>query len=400
MINKLCLPFGSLQVEIQDIIKNFAEVYQCDADIIVSTIYAITSIAVNKSIKLFDGKYTNYPSLWICHVAPSGSNKSAPVKMLFKPVNEVNEEAVMAYYDELRHTDKDDGCNKPKPICKKLSLTDTTPEAIYKALSFMPQMIYRDEIKGMIDDFDRYNRSGIISNMLSIWDSTSFCIDRKTEDPAFIREPFLDILGGIQPGLLKSTFGNPQLMINGFNPRILFVFPDRVPVTYYTDKQLGKAIMPYWTNFVRELMALKPTSLTLSHEAKDYYCTFYNMLQDKKASADDYMQYVYSKLQIIILRWCIVTHLLWEKSFESYHEDTISGDEMVHSVQCMLYFESAAEKVYQEISGGMYQGFTKEQSLKILYSTYEGQVNLQKLADALGCSRQYVSKAVNKKEPS
>jgi biotin operon repressor len=27
-------------------------------------------------------------------------------------------------------------------------------------------------------------------------------------------------------------------------------------------------------------------------------------------------------------------------------------------------------------------------------------LNLQKLADALGCSRQYVSKAVNKKDPS
>ena len=396
MINKQCLPFECLQVEIQGIIKNFAEVYQCDTDIIVSTIYAIVSIAVNKSIKLFDGKYTNYPSMWICHVAPSGSNKSAPVKMLFKPINELNEEAVMAYYEELRHTDKDDS-NKPKPICKKLSLTDTTPEAIYKALSFMPQMVYRDEIKGMIDDFDRYNRSGIISNMLSIWDSTSFCIDRKTEDPTFIREPFLDILGGIQPGLLKSTFGNPQLMISGFNQRILFVYPDKVPVTYYSDMQLNEAIMPYWTDFVRKLMTLEPTTLTLSPEAKDYYCTYYNMLQDKKASADDYMQYVYSKLQIIILRWSIVTHLLWEKTFETYHKDTISGDEMLHSLQCMLYFESAAEKVYQEISGGMYQGYTKEQGLKILYNSYGGEVNLQKLADALGCSRQYVSKTVNKK---
>ena len=399
MINNQNLPFECLQVEIQRIIKNFAEVYQCDADIIVSTIYAIASIAVNKSIKLFDGKYTNYPSMWICHVAPSGSNKSAPVKMLFKPINELNEEAVMAYYDELCHADKDEG-NKPKPICKKLSLTDSTPEAIYKALSFMPQMVYRDEIKGMIDDFDRYNRSGIISNMLSIWDSTSFCIDRKTEDPTFIREPFLDILGGIQPGLLKSTFGNPQLMISGFNQRILFVYPDKVPITYYSDKQLSEAIMPYWTNFVRELMALEPTTLTLSPEAKDFYCTYYNMLQVKKSSADDYMQYVYSKLQIIILRWSIVTHLLWEKTFETYHKDSISGDEMLQSVQCMLYFENAAEKVYHEINGGMYQGFTKEQSLQILYNTYKGEVNLQKLADALGCSRQYVSKAVNKKDPS
>jgi hypothetical protein len=337
--------------------------------------------------------------MWICHVAPSGSNKSAPVKMLFKPINELNEEAVMAYYDEFRHTDKDEG-NKQKPICKKLSLTDSTPEAIYKALSFMPQMVYRDEIKGMIDDFDRYNRSGIISNMLSIWDSTSFCIDRKTEDPTFIREPFLDILGGIQPGLLKSTFGNPQLMVSGFNQRILFVYPDKVSVTYYSDKQLSEAIMPYWTNFVRELMALEPTTLTLSPEAKEFYCTYYNMLQDKKSSADDYMQYVYSKFQIIILRWSIVTHLLWEKTFEYYQKDTISGDEMIQSIQCMNYFESAAEKVYQEISGGMYQGFTKEQSLQILYNTYKGEVNLQKLADALGCSRQYVSRAVNKKDPS
>ena len=370
MINQQCLPFECLQVEIQDIIKNFVDVYQCDADIVITTIYAIVSIAINKSIKLFDGKYTNYPSMWICHVAPSGSNKSAPVKMLYKPINELNEEAVMAYYEELRNTDRDDGTNKPKPICKKLSLTDTTPEAIYKALSFMPQMIYRDEIKGMIDDFDRYNRSGIISNMLSIWDSTSFCIDRKTEDPTFIREPFLDILGGIQPGLLKSTFGNPQLMVSGFNQRILFVYP------------------------------VEPTELTLSPEAKDFYCTYYNMLQDKKSSDDDYMQYVYSKLQIIVLRWTIVTHLLWEKTFDYYQKDIISGDEMIHSVQCMLYFESAAEKVYQEICGGMYQGYTKEQSLKIIYNTYGGEVNLQKLADALGCSRQYVSKAVNKKDPS
>ena len=385
MINKQCLPFECLQVEIQGIIKNFAEVYQCDTDIIVSTIYAIVSIAVNKSIKLFDGKYTNYPSMWICHVAPSGSNKSAPVKMLFMPINELNEEAVVAYYEELRHTDKDDS-NKPKPICKKLSLTDTTPEAIYKALSFMPQMVYRDEIKGMIDDFDR--------------DSTSFCIDRKTEDPTFIREPFLDILGGIQPGLLKSTFGNPQLMISGFNQRILFVYPDKLPVTYYSDNLLSEAIMPYWTNFVRDLMKLEPTTLSLSPEAKDFYCTYYNMLQDKKSSSDDYMQYVYSKFQIIILRWSIVTHLLWEKTFEYYRKDTISGDEMLQAIQCMNYFESAAEKVYHEISGGMYQGFTKEQSLQILYNTYKGEVNLQKLADALGCSRQYVSKAVNKKDPS
>ena len=71
MINQQCLPFECLQVEIQDIIKNFVDVYQCDADIVITTIYAIVSIAVNKSIKLFDGKYTNYPSMWIAMWLPA-----------------------------------------------------------------------------------------------------------------------------------------------------------------------------------------------------------------------------------------------------------------------------------------------------------------------------------------
>ena len=57
MINQQCLPFECLQVEIQDIIKNFVDVYQCDADIVITTIYAIVSIAINKSIKLFDSRH-------------------------------------------------------------------------------------------------------------------------------------------------------------------------------------------------------------------------------------------------------------------------------------------------------------------------------------------------------
>ena len=36
MINQQCLPFECLQVEIQDIIKNFVDVYQCDADIVIT----------------------------------------------------------------------------------------------------------------------------------------------------------------------------------------------------------------------------------------------------------------------------------------------------------------------------------------------------------------------------
>jgi hypothetical protein len=43
---------------------------------------------------------------------------------------------------------------------------------------------------------------------------------------------------------------------------------------------------------------------------------------------------------------------LWEKTDEHYHKLTISENEMLQAVSCMIYFEQAAEKVYQEIGVG------------------------------------------------
>ena len=48
------------------------------------------------------------------------------------------------------------------PVCRRFILSDTTPEAMYNVHrhNLRGICLERDELKGWIDDFGRYNKSG------------------------------------------------------------------------------------------------------------------------------------------------------------------------------------------------------------------------------------------------
>ncbi len=69
-------------MEVQKIIEHYAEVFQCPRDFIISAVFGVVGTMCGRHVTIFDGKYRNHPNLWICHVAPSGSNKSSPIKAL------------------------------------------------------------------------------------------------------------------------------------------------------------------------------------------------------------------------------------------------------------------------------------------------------------------------------
>ena len=74
------LPIYALRWEVQKIIEHYAEVFQCPRDFIISAVFGVVGTMCGRHVAIFDGKYRNHPNLWICHVAPSGSNKSSPIK--------------------------------------------------------------------------------------------------------------------------------------------------------------------------------------------------------------------------------------------------------------------------------------------------------------------------------
>ena len=114
-----------------------------------------------------------------------------------------------------------------------------------------------------------------------------------------------------------------------------------------------------------------------------------------KADADDYMSAVYSKLQIYVIRWAGIAHALGNNPDSA----DISPEEMEYSCRCMDYFMECAGKVYQILRAGKNRPearpMGKEQMIANVYYL-TNPVSQSAVAEALGVSKQFISKCIKK----
>lgn len=157
-------------------------------------------------------------------------------------------------------------------------VSDVTPEGLYQVLVDKSNaksglLLHRDEIKGFFDNMNRYNSSGEISNYLSIYDGTPFPVDRKTLEPQWISNPYLCILGGIQPRAIANAF-KPSWADEGFVQRWLYVYPQVLPEKEYKDNVLDEMYKTAWCEIINKLNASGDMKLMLSVEAKALFDAF------------------------------------------------------------------------------------------------------------------------------
>ena len=399
--DRLTLPVDLLAEEIQVTIKAYADGYQCNRDFITAAVFAATSTAVGRKVCTWDNRHENFLPLWLCLVAPSGSNKSAPVRAVLCPLNNRNAanydryiEEMKQYYAALSSGAKD----VEKPVYRQLVISDTTPEARNEALFDNGSILcVSDEIATMLGNLNRYNRSGEASQLLSVWNGDDIIVNRKSTGHLLIKKPALGIIGGVQPDILAATFGSDMFMTNGMNQRWLFVYPDDEPPAMYCESYVAQDIAKAWEEYVCALIdrTFLYERLLIDYDAKKVYIEYYNRLQEKKAEAEPYMAAVYSKLQIIVQRWAGIAHILGTVPDARY----IAPDEMEYAVRCMDYFERCAEKVYMKLTEGKKQpeakAMGKEEMIANVYHL-TNPVSQSAVADALGVTQQYISKCLGK----
>lgn len=396
------LPVDGLSPNATEMLRKVASSLQCPVDIALSAMFATVGVAMGKRVIIDDGKYRNYPCLWVCVVAPSGSNKSTPIRFFLQPLKDRDSYNYGVYREELRAYRQAGDDKGDKPVFKQYVISDSTPEARNQVLSVNPNgiLLYRDELKGMIDDFCRYAKSGELSQMLSMFDSDTIVVNRKSDEPLLIKDPFMSIIGSIQPSVLVDTFGNDNMMNNGFNQRWLFCYPESGMPEMYNDVSIPQSVISDWKDFIYNLImydfSVMGGKIYIRGEAKRVYIDYYNSLQIKKASADDYLSSVYSKLQIHVIRWAGVAHILGN----SPTSIDITPEEMEYSVRCMDYFERCALKVYRMLLEGRgnrheVKSMGKEEMIANVYHC-TSPVSQRAVADALGITKQYVSKCLNK----
>jgi hypothetical protein len=403
------LPIEGLPQTLQDIINECSNVYGTHRDLWAGAILAATCLALGRNYKL-KTKYINSATLWIALVAKTGVGKTEPFRFAFKPFHNLDAESIRNYeiekdnFDRIRRMDKkkreSEGIteNPEMPICKQYLLSDATPESMYYVHNYNPRGICmeRDELKGWIDDFGRYNKSGEEATWIQSWSEQPITINRKSDTPMKIMEPFMCVAGGMQPEALAALAAENRDM-NGFMQRFCFVYPDKADRPHFNKEKIRYIHIENYNRYINNLLEINNTKtgyITLSPDAEDLYIHSDNKNTDyMNAQEDGYILGMRAKLPIITLRLALVIHFChW--AVTGIDCPDITKETMQAAIDMAEYFRITGEKVASELSKNAINRYNKKDVAE--YLNFEIGWTQSDIAKILKVSKQYVNKIARK----
>lgn len=441
-LNKQTLefPIDGLPTSVQNYINTVCDIYHCPREFVTSAVIATAATAVGKKVKINEGKYKNSLVLWFVLVARSGSNKSYPMKLVAEPLRKIDAELYATYkeeHDEWKSIPNKDR-NGDEPKCPSIVLDDCTDERRSEIL-FMNNDTSTDknnryknngskrgaigiypELKGMFDAKNQYQNGGTagISKLLRLFDCEDIKVDRRSGFTMLIKDPFCNILGDLQTGMLRSTFGSELFMTNGLNQRFLFCIAENIEYPERSHDKLPFEIDQQWNQTIRMLYdgiyhdnygghhtLFRSTDgiVNFSPEADALYNEYYNSLQQKKVLAkSDYECSIYSKLQIQVIRFAGIVHALEVAEEKGARSDyyILHGTTMEYAIRCMEYFEKMAMLVYSKLVDQpeikQPSEMTNADLIHLFFERYP-KVSQNAFARLTGVSPAYVSKVMKLK---
>lgn len=392
------LPIDGFPDYLQGFINEYVDVYNVPRDYITASVIFSTALAIGNKLEL-KGKYENVPVLWLAIVGNVSTGKTEPLSTCLSLFNIKDNAEFKQYQTEksLYQSEQEkpkkerDGSLQP-PCWFQYVLNDYTPEALARVHTINNRglCIYRDELKGWLDDFGRYAKSGEQSNMLTSFFAKPIKFNRASTEPINIEKPCIYVSGGIQPDLLP-TLANDSRAESGFLSRFIFAYPDLQIKQNYTKKKLNPETLFNYQKYLTALTGIEEVvNISLSDGAESIYSNWYND-NAKKTNEEPtgYLKGVYGKLDVISLRLAIVVHGM--KLVCNQEPSTeISGTTMQSAIELTEYFRATALKVYHKIfpdTGN--SNLNKKDVIKYLSSIGASQ---NEIAVALKVSQPYVNK--------
>lgn len=365
------------------------------------------------------------PVLWFALVGKTGVGKSPSVGNIIRPLEAENGFEIKNYIKELekwgeyaklpeKEKTKIDAVKKPNK--KQFIVGDTTIEALVQ-LHHENQNgvgIHKDELAGWIKDMNKYRDGSDKETFLSIWDGKTIVVNRvMSESNAYLGQPFIPIIGGIQPSIF-STYYTSENKDSGFLDRILICYPDLEP-EYYNDGNIDYDLLNWYDSSIRNLFRKVRTNVNynedghivsdmvdFSPEAKKEFIRIYNKIVDRMRSdtENEYLKSMLPKQQKYLPRFALCLHLL-DTHFGGITSTDINKQTILNAEKLSDYFILNAEKVkiganeHKEIEKILKnEAVGKNKRILELYN-FDHDFDRSKAAEVLECSREYVYKVLN-----
>lgn len=318
-------PFSEelLPASFRPLVRDVAERMQVPMDYpAVVTVLCLAGTVNRRAViqpKSNDTGWVVVPNLWGGIIAPPGFMKSPVIQSAIRPLNQIqtewrleHEEAlknhtraieeyelrVAAWKEQYKASTKkghstperpDDIPEEPK--LRRLIVNDSTFEALHQTMSENPAgvLAIRDELTGWWTALDRAGREGERAFCLQAWNGdTGHTIDRIGRGSIHVEACCMSMLGGIQPGRLRSYLvdaledgpGNDGL-IQRFQ---LLVWPDTESAWMYVDRPPDADSEETAAQVFRTLVKLSPENpkrVRFAAEAQELFVEWLKELEEK-----------------------------------------------------------------------------------------------------------------------
>lgn len=347
--SKCNFPTHIFPKELQNLISNAEESIGFNPEYLSAGILSACATAIGSSVSLFNGSYYNPTILWINLVGRSGNGKTHPLKFAIKPIAEMDKVNLEKYNSKIENLKKPDNKNLEKPIYIKTIFSDFTPEKLSEALHHNEKgvLIFRDELLGWIKSFDKYKKGADQQMYLEFFNGDTISIDRVSKGPIRVEKPNVNILGGMQPKVLKDMAANNRES-DGFLARFLFVYPNKLIPNFFTGKQIDATHVKNYNKLIKNLHECsKKTILTEEGQIEIY--KKWQKEKVKECHNDDLETLIQSKLETYVWRLALVLEMI-EQNSTNTSKDIMSDKSLNNAIELVEYFRENALRVYNKLS--------------------------------------------------
>lgn len=335
--------------------------------------------------KANDTGWVIVPNLWGGIIAPPGFMKSPVIQAATRPLNQIqtewrheHEEALKDYAREKEEHElrraawkeqykaaSKKGSAAPErpedepeePKLRRLIVNDATFEALHQTMSENPAgiLVIRDELTGWWSQLDRAGREGERAFCLQAWNGdTGHTIDRIGRGTIHVEACCMSMLGGIQPGRLRSYMVDAledgpsnDGLIQRFQ---LLVWPDTAPDWNYVDRAPDAASEEQAARVFRKLVELNtenPARLRFATDAQELFIEWLAELEAKIRGDELHPALIshLSKYRSLMPSLAVLFHLA-EAAARGEDSDTVSLHHTQQAAAWCDYLESHARRVY------------------------------------------------------
>ncbi|MCG1035739.1 DUF3987 domain-containing protein [Polaribacter sargassicola] len=344
-----CFPVEIFPEIIQSLINNAKNTVGYNPEYLSAGILSTCATSIGSSVKLFNGSYNNPPILWLNIIGRSGEGKTHPLKFAKQPISEMDKKNYNKFLSSMKKYSNSKEKEKEKPIYNKIILSDFTPEKLSETLQHNNKgvLIFRDELLGWIKSFDKYKKGGDQQMYLEFFNGDTISVDRVSKAPIRVENPNVNILGGMQPKVLKDMASNNREE-DGFLARFLFVYPQNLKPNIFTGKKIDDSHYQSYNKLVQGLFRTTKKTLTTSQSQIKIYKEWQSK-KIKECHHDDLETLIQSKLETYVWRLALILEMM-NKTSKGNSCNQLSDSSLNNALILVEYFRNNALRVYNKLS--------------------------------------------------